>query len=178
MFPLLMLILAVDWKADFCGHSVPHAGTTYFTADHIVVEVEVLPDKAPPLRLAAEQFRLRLNGKLLAPDAPGMVAGGLKSEDWNQRPRLEAQAGPVILGAPRQQPRFPGDRQPASRPGVVEKQEPTPAKTDAEAVVDAALPEGPTQGPTKGLLYFPFRGKMKAIKTIEILWGDRELKLR
>ena len=59
------------------------------------------------------------------------------------------------------------------------KQEEAPLhKTDAEAVVDAALPEGLTLGPTKGLLYFPYRGKVKGLKTIEILWGERELRLQ
>lgn len=175
MLPI-MLWLALDWKAEFCGHSVPHAGTTYFTANHIVVEVEVLPDKAQPVRLAAEQFRLRLNGKVLAPDTPGMVAAGLKYDDWNQGARMQAQAGPVVLGGPRQQPRFPGDRQPLPRPGVA--QDETPKKTDAEAVVEAALPEGPTLGPTKGLLYFPYRGKMKSIKAMQLEWGERTLDLR
>ncbi len=179
MLPLL-LWLALDWRAEFCGHSVPHAGTTYFTANHIVVEVEVLPDKGTSLRLAAEQFHLRLNGKkeLLPPETPGMVAAGLKYEDWTQRPRLEAQAGPVVLGAPREQPRFPGAPQPRPRVGTTKQEEQAPLKTDAEAVVEAALPEGPTLGPTKGLLYFPYRGKMKGIRTIEILWGEQELKLR
>ena len=182
MLPLL-LWLALDWKAEFCGHSVPHAGTTYFTANHIVVEVEILPDKAQPIRLASEQFRLRVNGKKeLAPETPGMVAGSLKYDDWTQRPRLEAQAGPVVLGAPRQQPRFPGDPQagpqPGPRSGTVKQEEAPLHKTDAEAVVDAALPEGLTLGPTKGLLYFPYRGKVKGLKTIEILWGERSLRLQ
>ena len=175
MLPLL-LWLALDWRAEFCGHSVPFAGTTYFTSDYIVVEIEVLPDKSTPIRLASGEFHLRINGKkdLLAPETPGMVAASLQYSDWSQRPRLEAQAGPVIVGAPRQQPRFPGDtrtRQPRqdNRP---------PTKTDAEAVIDAALPEGPTLGPTKGLVYFPYRGKLKGLKTIELLWGERILKLQ
>ncbi len=181
MLPLI-LWLALDWKAEFCGHSVPHSGTTYFTADYLVVEVEVLPDKGSPIRLGASQFRLRLNGRkeLLPSESPGMVAGSLKYGDWNQRPQVGAQAGPVILGGPRQDPRFPGDRQPdtgrpAPRTNAAEKE---PPKTDAEAVVEAALPEGPTLGPTKGLVYFPYRGKMKSLKSIELLWDERVLKLR
>ena len=177
MIPLL-LWLALDWKAEFCGHSVPFAGTTYFTADHIVVEVEVLPDKSTPIRLTSGEFRLRINGKkdLLAPETPGMVAASLQYPDWSQRPRLEAQAGPVIVGGPRQQPRFPGDTQPGQQPSRSDDR--PPPKTDAEAVIEAALPEGPTLGPTKGLLYFPYRGKLKSLKTIELLWGERVLKLQ
>lgn len=180
MLPFL-LWLALDWKAEFCGHTVPHKGTTYFTSDYIVVEVEVLPDKGNPLNLTSGQFRLRLNGKKdgLLPETPGMVAGSLKYDDWTQRPRLEGQAGPVIMGGPRQQPRFPGDRQPQPLPGgnpANENQE--PKTTDAEAVIEAALPEGLTLGPTKGLVYFPYRGKLKSLKSVHLVWGERELKLR
>lgn len=186
MLPLI-LWLSLDWKAEFCGHSVPHAGTTYFTADYLVFEVEVLPDKASPIRLGASQFRLRLNGRkeLLPSESPGTVAGSLKYGDWSQRPGVEAQAGPVILGGPRQNPRFPGDRQPGTgRPDIgrpapqTNSTEKDPPKTDAEAVVEAAMPEGPTLGPTKGLIYFPYRGKMKSLKSIELIWEERVLKLR
>lgn len=181
MLPLL-LWLALDWKAEFCGHSVPHAGTSYFTADYLVVEVEVLPDKASPVRLGSSLFSLRLNGRkeLLAAVAPAMVAASLKYGDWSQRPGVEAQAGPVIVGGPRQNPRFPGDQRPDNRRPAPPKTgtEREPPKTDAEAVVEAALPEGPTLGPTKGLLYFPYRGKMKSLKSIELIWEERVLKLR
>ncbi len=181
MLPLL-LWLALDWRAEFCGHSVPYAGTTYFTADHIVVEIEVLPDKSTPIRLTSGEFRLRINGKkdLLAPETPSMVAASLQYSDWSQRPRLVAQAGPIIVGRPRQQPRFPGDTRPGQPPNrPVDRQDDHPAtKTDAEAIVEAALPEGPTLGPTKGLVYFPYRGKLKSLKTIELLWGERILKLQ
>lgn len=174
----LLLWLALDWKAEFCGHSVPFAGTTYFTADHIVVEIEILPDKSTPIHLTSGEFRMRINrGKdLLTPETPGMLAASLKYSDWSQRPQLEAQAGPVILGRPRQQSRFPGDTRPGQPPNRSDDR-PT-AKTDAEAVIEAALPEGTTLGPTKGLVYFPYRGKLKGLKTIELLWGERVLKLQ
>jgi hypothetical protein len=178
MLPLLLVTLALDWKAEFCGHTVPHESTTYFAANHIVIEVEVLPDKATPIQLSAGDFRLRINNKkeLLAPETPGMVAASMKYTDWNMPTGLQTQgqAGPVILGRPRREPRFPNDPQqdqsnrPASPSG----------KTDAEAVIDAALPEGQTLGPTKGLVYFRFPGKVKSLKSIEILWGERTLKLR
>ncbi len=180
MLPLLLWI-ALDWKAGFCGHAVPHKGTTYFTAGHVVVEVEVLPDKANPIRLSSGEFRLRVNGKkeLLEAETPGMVAASLKYSDWSQRPQLQAQAGPVIVGGPRQQPRFPGDRQPGTPSRTDARVDDREApQTDAEAVVEAALPEGLTLGPTKGLVYFPYRGKLKGLKTIEILWGERVLKIQ
>jgi hypothetical protein len=180
MLPLL-LWLALDWKAEFCGHSVPHQGTTYFTPDHIVIEVEVLPDKASPIRLASEQFHLRLNGKkqVLVSVAPGLVASSVKYGPTNDHLTMEGQAGPMIVGRPVPQSRFPGDPRPQRLPNPVPAQnEAEPRKTDAEAIVEASLPEGPTLGPTKGLVYFPYRGKMTSLKTIEILWEDRVLKLR
>lgn len=184
MLPLL-LFFALDWKADFCGHSVPYANTTYFAKGYLVVEVEVIPDKSNPLRLSAGDFRLRIDPKKepLQPETPGMVAGKLKYSDYSLPQGVDARAssGPVIVGQPRTESRFPGDQRetrPMPRPAPHGLPEREPAKTDSEAVIEAALPEGSTLGPTKGLLYFPFNGKLKNLKSVELLWGERTIKLR
>ena len=41
-----------------------------------------------------------------------------------------------------------------------------------------ALEEGPHHTATSGFLYFPYRGKTNAIKTLELVYGDVVLKLR
>ena len=174
----LLLTLVVDWKAEFCGHTVPHGGTTYYAPRHLVIEVEILPDKGSPLRLAAGDFRLRLNGKReISPETPGMVAASLKYSDWTPPRGLQAEVGPVVLGGPRREPRFPGDTRPGTPlPGSTSEK--PPSTTDADAVMAAALPEGPTLGPTKGLVYFLYPGKVKSLKSVELLWGELTLKLR
>lgn len=183
--------------AEYLVHSVSSGQQTFVAPDYLVVQVAVYPPKGQPVEISAGQFRLRINGKkgTLYPQAPGFVAASLKYPDWEYRPTLEAGAGigggGVTIGRPNPVERFPGDRRPtegsappppqvpAQVPGGVEKQ---PAQTAAEAVVDAALPEGRATGPVSGHLYFPYKGKLKSIKSLELIFeqGERQtvLKLR
>ena len=66
---------------------------------------------------------------------------------------------------------------PDQNPAGVEK----PASLTAEeAVVDAALPEGRATGPVGGHLYFPYTGKVKSLKSLELIYqhGERQTILR
>ena len=47
-----------------------------------------------------------------------------------------------------------------------------------EVAVKSALPEGETKNPVAGFLYFPYRGKVKGIKTLELVYDRAVLKLR
>jgi hypothetical protein len=45
-------------------------------------------------------------------------------------------------------------------------------------LTETALVEGPHHSAISGFLYFPFGGKVKSIKTLELLYQDAVLKLR
>jgi hypothetical protein len=168
--------------AEYLVHSVPGAGETYFVPNYLVVEVACFPAKGARPNLQAGQFTLRINGKrdVVFPQAPSFVAASLKYPDWERRPRLVGEAGPVIIGRPERVERFPGD----PRPGRTRLPEPPrapdtgsprePAMSAEELVVDAALPEGEAAGPVSGYLYFAYRGKTKKIKSLELLWSGGE----
>jgi hypothetical protein len=49
----------------------------------------------------------------------------------------------------------------------IEKQ---PVRTADEAMVDAALPVGDSNGPVAGHLYFAYRGRMKSLKSLELIY--------
>jgi hypothetical protein len=179
--------------AEFQVRSISSGEQMFVSEDHIVVEVTVTPPKAREIPVAHSHFTLRMNGKkrLLLPQSPQFVAAAFKHPDWHRQTGLTAQAGPVILGGPQVSERFPGDPNPGRRrlprpPGApegenrrgIEKEEVRPE----ELVVKAALPEAPTTLPVKGYLYFPYRGKIKKIKTLELIYtgpaGDASLRLR
>lgn len=76
--------------------------------------------------------------------------------------------------------RFPGDPRPgrtrlpapskAPPPDYgagVDREEPLRAD---EAVAESALREGEASGPFSGYLYFPFKGKTKSIRSLELLY--------
>ena len=113
-----------------------------------------------------------------------------------RRPSVAASAGmgdaAVILGRPRQTERFPGDRRPThdrlpappkapvqeDRSGI-EKQ---PQLAPEEIVTRQALPEGEAAGFVRGMVYFPFKGKIASIQKLDLLYegpsGAAVLKLR
>jgi hypothetical protein len=129
--------------------------------------------------VAAGQFALRINankGDGLAPEAPELVAWALKYPDPQQQRGLQTtgQIGPVILAPPSTPGRFPGDTR-GDPPSRVPDQNPTgvekpPLRTADEAVVDAALPVGDAKGPVGGHLYFAWRGKVKSLKSLELIY--------
>ena len=192
----LLLSLAVDWQAEFCGRSIPFGGTTYYTEHYLVVEVTIQPERARPVNLSSTQFSLRVlaaknkKPELIPAATAGTVSAAMKYPDWERRRGLETYGGVgntgVILGQPRRtEPRFPGDpttRPPLpdrTKPNQVETVDPENPRTAPEVVVKAALVEGPTLGETKGLLYFDWRGKLKDARRIEIVWrspqGDEQV---
>ena len=172
--------------AEYLIHSFSYGRSMYIAPGYLVVEVALYPAKRQPLEAASGQFRLRLNGKkVLSTDAPGMVAASLKYPDWEQHPRVEMGGGiggvDATLGGTRTVPRFPGDGRagqgtpppnvPADVPSGVETE---PQMTAPEAVVEAALVEGRATGPVSGHIYFAYRGKVKSIKSLELLYQHGE----
>ena len=94
----------------------------------------------------------------------------------------------TILGRPRQQPRFPGDesspeaRQP-NLPRVPTQVAPVERRVvrGEDVVVECALEEGLTTTARRGFLYFPWKGKLKSIKSVVLMYnsdaGNLTLKL-
>ena len=133
--------------------------------------------------LAQAQFGLRINGSksVLRPDSPGFVAASIKYADWERYRGFEATAGlgnaGVILGRPTPAERFPGDRRPTEgrTPNPVPPvQSPMETKKEQAPVEDlvkaAALPEGELVLPVSGCLYFQYKGKLKKIKKLELVY--------
>jgi len=182
---LLALTLATDVTAEFWGRTVPvknDQGEMKAVASehHLVVEITVKTDKAHPVKLSHQQFRLRVNGAKLAipPDPAGMAASAIYFPDWAGRQGLEAQAGPVIIGRPRPTARFPGDPSAQGNPDAQDQ-----GKTLADAMTAASLGEGELYSMRTGLLYFPWRGRVAKLKSLELVWApadgeERVVKLR
>lgn len=178
----------ISLGAEYLSRSAGTGGGMFVIPEHIVVEAAVYPAAGRALDISAGHFRLRVNGKqILLPQSSTSAAAALKYPDWSDQPRFEASGGVgdrgVILGRRRPAERFPGDRRPGETraPGTV-----TVRRTDGgemtleEMVTQAALPEGPTRGPVSGFLYFYYKGKLKKIKSLELLYdsGERNATLR
>jgi hypothetical protein len=152
--------------------------------DYLIVETGVFPQGEA--NLDVRRFTLRINGKaVLHPQTPGMVAASVKYPDWTMRPNMQGgvttpDGRGVILGRDPQVGRWPGDPRQSPPP-----QQRTPQiQADKEPVNyehlinRSALPEGKFNKPLAGFLYFPYDGKLKSIKSVELLIDDKALKLR
>jgi len=173
--------------AEYLIHSIPAGDQTFFARDFLVVEVAVFPAPAQPLNIDGNTFTLRLNGAKspLASIPPGFVIASLKYPDW-QQPHPHAEVGAsagdtsVTLGAPPAVGRFPGDPtagHPLPRPPSPEEQhgvERSEPETAEEVINRTALLEGPTYHPVSGFLYFPYKGKIKSLKSIELIYQAKD----
>lgn len=183
-YPVHTSLPAFELAAEYLVHSIPTEQGMYFTNDYLVVEVAFFPSTRDGLVAAANSFQLRVNdGKwITGTQSPGMVAASLKYPDWTPRSTASAGAGSgpgaVILGAPVPVGRFPDDpnaRQPRPLPrapddpagGTVQPEQP---KSIGELIARAALPEGPSVRSVKGCLFFPLRGKLKSIRSLELVY--------
>ncbi len=184
-YPVHAAVGRATIAAENMGHSIAAPGGMLFAGDYLVIEVAFYSDSKEPLALAAGQFKLRLNGRktLIFPQSAGMVAASIKYPDWEQRPNLtvagSAGNAGVIVGQPRATERFPGDRRaPENRlpqPPRAPDQDHTgldkaPAPSTGEIVQRAALPEGEVKLPAGGLLYFPYKGKLSTLKSVELIY--------
>ncbi len=171
--------------AENMFHSIPAEGGTIFARDYLVIEIAIYPSKRP-VDIAAGNFTLRINGGqvLLPPESPGFVAASVRYPDWEQRAVTTASAGlddkNVTLGAPPPVARFPGDptagapRMPRQEPpdDIESVGQPKEHRSLEQLVALAALPEGEARLPRKGCLYFAFKGKLKRIHTLDLLYDD------
>lgn len=178
-----------DLAAEYLSHSMPEKGGVIDVNEYLVIEVAVFPATKEVAQISGGEFMLqvtdtRRHKSVLLSQTPGMVAASLKYPNWELRPTLEASAGlgdgNVIVGRPRQTERFPGDPRPRQsrlppRPKVPDQTNPTSDEKLPEVPIEVrvqqlAFPEGAVQGPVSGYLFFPFRGKTKSIRALELLY--------
>ena len=185
-YPVHAKLPAMEIGVEYLLNSIALDKGMYIARDHLVLEVAIFPSTQAGVNVSSSQFTLRVNNKtILYPDSPGAVASSLKYPDWQTHPNATAQAGvgngSVIIGAPPPVARFPGDRRADRPPSVPRVEQPDPSGEPKAAgqpietrIAIAALPEGPSQKPVKGLLFFPFSGKTKSIRSLDLIYDGGE----
>jgi hypothetical protein len=180
---------------EYMVHSYSRGEQMFIAKDYLVVEVAIFPPKGTEYEVAHTDFVLRINGKqeVLHAVDPTMVAHDMEHPDYKTQregPRVQATAGTneggVSVGGPPVNPNpFPGSQQPGTPrypPVEIPRDNPSGVKkvpvNPTEVLMDTALVEGPHRGPTSGFLYFPYRRKMSAIKSLELIYADAVLKLK
>ena len=173
--------------AEFMVHSFSGQGQTYIVKDFLVVEVALYPEKGTTIHADPAAFTLRVNGnkRSLSAMPAASVVTAIERPEWRSGPRLDGGAGMggVILGIPgtgggegptQPMPSPPRAPDPNRPPGIDAPEKVSPN----ELLVRTAFPAGDFKGPVSGFIYFPHRGKMTSIKSLDLLYQDLVMKLR
>jgi hypothetical protein len=157
---------AVTIAAEFKGHSIPTMqGNTLTTEDYIVVELGVFGAPDARLKLDADDFSLRVNGKKtpLTSQPYGLVLPSVKDPEWEPPSSSSSKSKTSVGGSGKEQ----GDNSPPAPVKVpIEVQ-----RAMAKNVQRAVLPEGDRALPQAGLIFFPYRGKTKGISSLELIYN-------
>lgn len=165
--------------ADYLVHSFSSGREMFIAKDYLVVEVALFPARDTSVMVSAAHFALRINGHktVVAPEGPEIVAASLRFPDTNSGLHTVEAVGPVVFGEPRPTERFPGDPTartpppppvPSNKPANLADQKPI---TPEELVVQAALAEGEHRESASGFMYFPYRGKVTRIRSLELIYA-------
>jgi hypothetical protein len=155
----------VTVAAEFVGHSVPTPeGTTFTTDDYVAIETALFGPPGARLKISFDEFSLRINAKKMPlPSQPfGMVFRSLKDPEWEQTIPVESKSKSSFgTGGKGGQ----GDSPPAPVHMPIALQ-----RAMEQRVQKASLPEGDRALPQAGLIFFPYRGKVEGIHSIELTY--------
>jgi hypothetical protein len=147
--------------AEFTGHSVPRPDGPLSTDDYVVVEAAVFGPPEARLVLSPEDFSLRINDKKTQTSAPFvLVARSLRDPEWTppeqkkSKPKTSFGGGGGGEDTSTLPPKIPFEMQ----------------RSMAQYIQKAALPEGERPLPIAGLLFFQYRGKTQAIRSLELTY--------
>jgi hypothetical protein len=161
----------VTIAAEFAGHGVPTPQATFNTEEYVVVEIGVFGAPGSKLVLAPEDFSLRVNGKKGGVTAQpyGLVVKTTKDPEWEASVAKETAKSKTSLntgGGGGGQGGGQGDPPPAPPKMPIEVRRAMELK-----IQKASLPEGERALPVAGLIYFQYSGKVKGMKTVELLYS-------
>ena len=159
---------SVSIAAEFDRHSVPMPEGTLSTEDFIVVEVGLFGPADARLKIASEDFSLRINGKksALPVEQFGAVFKSLRDPEYSPPELAEAKANKssgLNTGGGGQQSDLGSTPPPVHIPPAMER-------AMGEHVQAAALPEGDRALPVAGLIFFRYGGSDKGIHSVELVY--------
>lgn len=164
----------VTFGAEFLGDAVPRdEQNPLSTDDYVVVEAGLFGAPGQKLNLSPDQFTLRINGKKnqLESEPYGLVISSLRDPLW---------VSPEEAAKKKEKAEGGGGGSGLSMNGQGGNNDSTPLivhipvamqRSMGETVRMESLPEGNRELPVSGLLFFPYRGKRKGIRSIELTYN-------
>jgi hypothetical protein len=155
----------VTIAAEFTGHSLATPQGTFANEEYVVVETGFFGPEGARLKVSAEDFSLRVNGKksALPPQPFGLIASSLKDPEWE--PPAEKKSKTSMGGGG-------GEKGGAGDPPPPPPKMSFPERRAMEQKVQkVTLPEGDRPLPVAGLIFFQYGGRTKGIKSLELIYN-------
>jgi hypothetical protein len=152
----------ITLAADFAGHGVPTTDGPLSTEDYIVVEVAFFGPAGTRLPVSFGDFSLRINNKKNAtPSEPYEHVGtSVKDPEWEPPEKPDKGGNTVIGGGGNNDTSKDPPRPPAEL-----------RRAWAQRVKKSSLADGDRALPQDGLLYFSYGGKVKSIRSLELIYA-------
>jgi len=136
--------------------------------DFLVVDVGIFPETRGGVSVSKSQFTLSVDGKTMlaarSPVADSSNGPAVALHDSSSHGGSVELGGPPITG-------HPGGKELESMPRRPISLDPQPdAGQSAARAGKVALPEGPTNKPVSGYLFFRFEGNPKAIRSLHLVY--------
>jgi hypothetical protein len=152
---------------DFDAHGVPTSDGVFSTEEYIVFEVAFYGPPGTRLALGYQDFSIRINGrKTPTPSQPfTFVFKTLKSPEWEAtlEPVKKESGNGINAGGGGQA----ADNTPPPKPKM-----PIDVERKMELRVQkASVPEGERPLPVTGLIFFPYSGKTKGIRSMDLIYA-------
>ena len=152
--------------AEFTGHGIPNPRQPLNSEDYVAVEVGLFGPPDARFTIGVAEFSLRINGKKVPiPNQPwGLVAKGVRDLEWV--------SPDAVPGAPKSKGSVGGaGGGAASEPPPVTPKVPIDVLRGWQmAVRNSALAQGDRALPQAGLIFFPYRGKVDSIRSLELTY--------
>ena len=152
---------SVTVAAEFKGHSMPTLEGPLTNEDYVSVEVCLFGGPEGKIKLATEDFSLKINGKKtpLASQPFALVLHSIKDPEWEPPVKEEKKSKTSMGGGGGDS----GPPPPVKIPIEVQR-------AMAQRIQKSTLPEGERPTPVSGLIYFQYRGKATGIKSLELTY--------
>lgn len=152
--------------ADFAEHSVPTEEGVLSTEDFVTVEMAWYGPPGARAKIAADDFSLRINGQKtpLPSRQYSLVFASLRDTEWELSKKVADTRAKTSVGGGGQDESTFGEPATTPKPSFEMK------RGMVQRVRKAALPEGDRLLPQAGLIFFQYGGKVKNIRSVELIY--------
>jgi hypothetical protein len=155
----------ISIAADFDEHSVPTPEGTFTSEDYVVVEAALFGPPGARIKLAAEDFSLRINDRKAPYTSQGyaLLFHSLSDPEWQPPKTDDSEKSKTSIGGGGR-----GQNDPPPSPPKMPRELRRAMELKVQKVV---MPEGDRALPIAGLLFFQYHGRSKGIKSMELVYS-------